>query len=368
MRFKTRTLASIFGLALASCGAPNSAPAGAVPNFSGVRSPAAPASASPAYATETCVHSPCPAPSGLVQQLGGTTISDGVADPMSLALDRSGTLYVANAATGTGSTGGSVSVYPSGASTPSRTITGFPGMPHWIAVAPSGVLFVVSNMKNGCCSIVGSVVEYASRTGTQLRSLNGVGGFPNKPAFDTSGNAYIPNFETFPGWVAVYRPGAKSPFRTIQSGIGFPLALAFDGAGNLYALSGTFSGGDEISVYAPGGSTPTRTISNGLSDSSDIAFDASGDLYVSNRGTNKVPSSVAVFAPGASTPARTIRTGIRDPIALGIDASGTLYVANVPLHGYGNVTVYAPGADAPEKTYRFRQGVGALVVSRRALP
>ncbi len=350
-----RLCALLFLASAAACSGGTVAPPPLAP--SAAVSGTAPGSA-PVFAAEVCVHPSCPAPNGLVQALGGPTISQGIANPTALALERSGDLYVANSP----STGATITAYAPGSVTPSHTVAGFPGTPHWLSVAPTGELYVAGNEKTGCCQITGAVVVY-DRVGKKLRALSGIASFPGAPAFDSEGNAYVPNFADFPGYITVYRPHAAKPFRAIQSGIGFPLALAFDAHGNLYVLDGTFNGSDEILVYAPGGDSPERTISMGLSESSAMAFDEAGNLFVANRGTAKVRSSVTVYPPGASAPARTIGIGMRDPIALGFDASGTLYVANVPEHGYGNVTAYAPGAAKPERIYRFHQSVSALAVA-----
>jgi len=116
------------------------------------------------------------------------TISTGIDDPRALALDSSGNLYVANAAGGSSSSsssgsGGSVSVYPSGSSTPSLTIGQGINAPDALAVAPNGWLYVAN---------VASTSSSSSGSGASVQ---------------------------------VYLPGQTSPRFTITQGISVPVAL-----------------------------------------------------------------------------------------------------------------------------------------------
>jgi sugar lactone lactonase YvrE len=78
-----------------------------------------------------------------------TTISNGIDVPRALAFDAGGTLYVGNAAGGSSSssssaTSGTVTVYPSGSTDPSMTITDGITTPDAIAVAAGGALYVAN--------------------------------------------------------------------------------------------------------------------------------------------------------------------------------------------------------------------------------
>jgi sugar lactone lactonase YvrE len=295
---------------------------------------------------------------GFVQELGGATIEDGVSNPVELAFDPHGNLYVSNAQT---VDAGNLTVYSPDSGKLLRTVSGYQGVSYALAFSPRGALYVVSHYKYQCCDIKGSVAVYAPSGTRPLYSLDDVGSFPGKPAFDSAGNLYVPNFNNFPGYINVYAPKARKPFRSISKGIGFPLALAFDSRGRLYVLNGVFSGGTDVLVYAPGSGTLLRTIKIGITSSSAIALDSRGELYVANRPEKHVPASVTVFAPGTVKPSRTIETGIHYPIALALDAGDNLYVANSP-NGTNSVSVYAPGSGTPAQTYRLREAAMALAV------
>jgi len=320
--------------------------------------------ANPVFVAELCAGSAyitasCSPAEGLVYRLDGRPITEGVANPVAMAVDKSGSLYVSNAVT---VDAGNVTVYAADSGRLMRVLTGFRGDSYALAFSPGGNLYVVSHYKDGCCEIRGSVAVYAPGKALPARRLSDVSSFPGKPAFDASGNFYQPNFDNFPGFISVYVPGANAPYRTINDGIGFPLALTFDTHGQLYVLNGIFAGGTDILVYPRDGDSPSITITAGVSNASAIALDSSGDLYVANRGQGDVPSSVSVYAPGTSEPMRTIQTGINVPSALAFDAAGNLYVANAPVEGANTVTVYAPGAVIPEKVHRLSETPTALAV------
>jgi sugar lactone lactonase YvrE len=313
------------------------------------------------FVAESCAESAsCSPADGLVYRpYYGRPITDGVANPVAMTVDKSGNLYVSNAVT---DKAGNVTVYAAGSGRLIRVLTGYRGNSYALAFSPSGDLFVVSDYIDGCCEIAGSVAVYAPGTSLPVRRLSDVAAFPGKPAFDASGNLYQPNFYTFPGFISVYAPGANTPHHTIREGIGFPMALTFDTRGQLYVLNNVFGGGSDILVYPRDCNVPSITITTGVSNPSAIALDSSGDLYVANRGQGDVPSSVSVYAHGASEPTRTIQTGIDVPVALAFDAAGNLYVANAPVKRENTVTVYAPEAETPEKVYRLAAAPTALAV------
>jgi len=348
-------LTSFFILvALAAC----SAPARIVPPNAGLTQ-AVSVTAHPIYVAESCEpgSTSCSQTNGLVYQLGGRTITDGIANPVAMAVDKSGNLFVSNSIT---VDSGNITVYQAGSGRLLRTLAGFKGVSYALVFSPGGNLYVVSHYKDGCCNIKGSIAVYAPGGTHPVHRLSGVGAFPGKPAFDAARNLYVPNFYNFPGFITEYAPRATTPFRAISKGIGFPLALAFGGHGQLYVLNGVFGGGTDVLVYAHAHRSVTRTITAGVSNASAIALDLHGNLYVANRGEKKTPASVTVYEPGASKPVRTLRTGIRDPVALAFDAGGNLYVANAPVKGPNTVTVYPPNAERPETTYDLADGATAL--------
>lgn len=347
-------------LLLAACGG-----AAEIDSVAGATAPAAAAAAPPAtaYVAQICsrAKAPCPGARGFVELLDGETIVSGIDRPSSLAVDASHRVYVGNSRS---EKAGTVGVYPAGGGAPIRTIEHIRGDPHWLEIDRSGSLFVVSNYTYKCCQIRGSVAVYGADATASPRRLGGTSSFPGPIAFDRSGNAYVANFDDYPGYVGMYAPGATTPSRVITGGIGFPHALAFDTVGNLYVLNGLFDGSYDVTVYAPGSSSVLRTIKQGLAVPSAIALDRGGSLFVANGGKAHGRSSVTVYSAGNRSVSRTIFDGIREPIALDFDATGRLYVANAPPDATNSIAVYAAGATAPLQTYSMPQEITAFALAR----
>jgi sugar lactone lactonase YvrE len=348
-----KALFSSILLVLCACSS-NASVAPSSPNVAaGLRKSSGPT----AYVAEVCQQpsGSCSPAGGLVETLTGQTITDGIADPWSLAFDAQGNLYVGNA--NDPQSTGTVTVYPAGQTSPSHTIKNLPGNPRALAVDSSGNLYVLGNAKVGCCGIEGFGRVYAPGGTKLIMKLSGVASFPGRPAFDSQGNFYVPNFSVFPGGIAVYAPGAKKPSRVIEQGIGFPKVLAFDASGNLYVLNGTFSNRSNVTVYSPGSSSVLRTLSTGMSDADTMTLDSAGNVYVANER----PSGVLVYAAGTTTLTRTIVKGVKFPTGLAFDANGNLLVANNPTHRRTSVTVYAPGAMQPSRKYPLQQSPTVIV-------
>jgi hypothetical protein len=172
----------------------------------------------------------------------------GVSNPVQLAIDAAGTVYVANGwSDASGS--GSVTVYPRGQTTPSRTLT------------------------NG------------------LNMSTGV-------AVDGAGTVYVSN--KYAGSIAIFPAGASSPSETVTANLSGPDGLALDSAGDLFIAD---SSANDVLVLAHGSQTPQSLHLAHLHRPFGVVVDPSGALYVSNL--DGPSSSIAVYPSGATTPART---------------------------------------------------------------
>ena len=179
--------------------------------------------------------------------------------------------------------------------TPAGTVTTFASGfndPVGLAFDAAGNLYVANCRQRTRCSKVtpaGEVSTFAS-------------GFddPVGLAFDAAGNLYVANLEQQHGERGDARGAGVSTFAT---GLNDPDGLAFDAAGNLYVAN---AGNNTVSEVTPAGAV--TTFASGFNDPDGLAFDAAGNLYVANGGNNTVsevtPAGVvSTFASGFDDPA-----------------------------------------------------------------
>ncbi|MBV8725010.1 MAG: hypothetical protein JO078_09500 [Candidatus Eremiobacteraeota bacterium] len=213
------------------------------------------------------------------------TISTGVGWPYALATDARGNLYVANGESNT------VSVYPSGGSSPSLTIG---------------------------------------------QSIND----PASIALDSHGNLYVANL--FGNTVTVYGPDG-SLLRTITDAVVGPEAVALDKNDDLIVGDADLGYGKSVSVYAPPNDTLVRILRQGIWAPWAVTANPRR-IYVSNA--NK--GTVTEYGANRGKLVRKLRLGA-EPGDVLLDAANTLYVACY-TEPSGQVQIYAPGATAPKLT------------------
>jgi autotransporter-associated beta strand protein len=238
-----------------------------------------------------------------------TIFASGLGTPDGLALDSSGSLYVANYSSGTVTKvdgGGAVTTFASGFT-----------HPEGLAFDSSGNLYVSHGDNAGKVSKVtpGGVVTLFADYPTGLY-------YPKGLAFDSSGNLFAADYAV--GTLTRLTPSGASSNFDYGFGIDNTFGLAFDGAGNLY-VANSYNG--TVSKVTPGG--VASTFAGGFSHPQGLAFDGSGNLYVANTGNN----TVSKVTP-AGTVTTFLSTGLNQPEGLAFGSSGNLYISNA-----GNNTV-----------------------------
>jgi sugar lactone lactonase YvrE len=263
------------------------------------------------------------------------TITHGIKEPTSLALDPLGILYVLNLQ--------NVTVYKNAGRKLLRVLTRDVRSPYGLALDHHGNLYVQGPR---------SVHVYVNGRERNVHTIRVVG---DTIALDAADNLYV---GTQANTVNVYAPGSRTPSRIISDGISYPTGFAFDAAGDLYVANvfggtqycGRNSTAGWVTAYAPGATSPFLTITaqQGICNPFRLAFDDAGDLYVANGPPgSEHASNVTVYAPSSSTLQRTITDGVDGPWALALDHAGNLYVANASA---STVTVYAAGGTTLLKT------------------
>lgn len=223
------------------------------------------------------------------------SITTGISNPGQLAVDKKGTLYVANIGNS------SITEYPKGQTSPSLTITNGLSSPEGIAVDSKGDIFA-SNLNNN------TVVAYLPGQSSPYETIN-FGSLGQPAGIDTDGNDNL--------WVAtdstnsVYeiQAGSSTPQNANLTGLSGPAGVSFGPNDVMYVSNFT---GSNVQVYAYGTTTPKKTIVNGIEYEGPTlnGFTATGTFFQSNQFKN-----VVGFKKGRTSPFSTI-TGFTDPLGI----------------------------------------------------
>jgi DNA-binding beta-propeller fold protein YncE len=181
----------------------------------------------------------------------------GVSNPVQIAVDRDGTVYVANSQTDA-SGAGSVTIYPRGRTAPARTLTAGLNTSLGVAVDSAGTVYVSNKL-------LGSIEKFAK--------------------------------------------GESVPSATITANLKGPDGLAVNRAGDLFIAD---SAANDVLMLVHGTKTPKSLGLGDITRPTGIAVDALGNLYVANL--LGASSSIAVYPPHATKPSR--KFAVRGPYSL----------------------------------------------------
>jgi hypothetical protein len=317
-------------------------------------------------------------PNPIITISGSSTQLD---DPVAIALDSAGNIYVANQGSPEGNPD-SITVYSAGSNgdvAPTAVITGSNtglNFPSALTLDLYGAIYVAN--EGSSAGALDSITVYSpgsngnatpalviSGSSTGLASPGGI-------AVDSSQNIYATSLGVEGnGSVSVlifapYSTGNVAPTASIDGDcavITSPGAIALDSNANIYVTNpgNTASGDESVAVFSqsslvPGqGSQCLTPMSNilgpntGIAQPFGIAVDSAGDMYVTNSDVN----SVAVFQSGMTgnvTPSATIASpnALSNPTGVAVDSNGLIYVANAgsQVGASDSITIYPSGSDA----------------------
>ena len=220
--------------------------------------------------------------------------------PYGVAIDKKGTIYVAD-----NCGGNDVELYPKGSTTMKSSITDGISNPLGLAIGKNGTLFV-SNYP-------ASITEYAAGASTPKLTITGEGlTNPFGLAVDKNGNLYIA--DSGAGAVFELPAGSSSITNLNLSGLGEPVGVAIDPkTGYLWETGGA---DNIINVYdLSKGTSPIETIAGNdfpyaISDQNEGK--PKGEVVTSDIETH----DVYAFKPGKYAPYATLSNGVELPTGL----------------------------------------------------
>jgi hypothetical protein len=221
-------------------------------------------------------------------------ITDAIAGPDGLYVDPSGTLYVCNFGAGT------VTEYPRGQTTHSKTLTGTIG-PKYVVKGRDGTVYV-SDFGDGSNS---HLYEYAHGSTSPTTTIP-FSTFPAGVALDTHDKLYVAYNDSSNSDIEVlkFSPGStKGKNLGIHIKFGNAGGLTFDNQGNLLLDDQSLPG---VDVFPPGATMPSQQI-KGFSLAYQIARNHTDThLFVSDP----FGPSVAEVAYPSGTPIRSFSSGL----------------------------------------------------------
>jgi sugar lactone lactonase YvrE len=296
----------------------------------------------------------------------------GLNDPVDIALDSRGNIYVVNQVGLTGP--GAVTIYRAKSNGDAAPIKSFPAgeqralLPSGITVTANHHIYVTNQSMEGGG---GDVQVFSvgprwqiSQAGVIEGSCSGMDS-PQGIAIDASGDIYVANSGAAPespaAAVTMYTAGSRGcadPVALIcagPAGLTQPAGLMLDSRRNIYV---TDSNSNSVLVFAPlkpqlAMPTPTASPASSADSGGGVGFDATSTFSATLHAGIDTPLQLCqppTQTTGKITLIKSIvspATGMDHPSGIAFDKSGKLYVANPgsKYRDYDSITIYAPGTN-----------------------
>jgi len=219
------------------------------------------------------------------------SITDKMNFPSGLAVDGSGTLYVANQGNST------VTEYHAGKTKAFFKISSGLSAPYGIGVDRAGRVFV--------SNLTGGVVGFKPGKSVPYETV-AAGPNPCGVAIDSKNNVYVASDSE--NRVYVIPAGSSTAQNLNLRGVNGPIGLAFKARDTLYV--GNY-GGDNVTVYPSGATSPSTTITTGVAGPTLNGFVKGGVFFQSNEDSGLVQG----YKGKQTSPFSTI-SGIPQPLGV----------------------------------------------------
>jgi len=227
-------------------------------------------------------------------------VSSNLLDPLAVAADQSGNVYVADASNN------AVKMWSVSANNVTTLVLGLDD-PSAVAVDNAGNVYIADTGNNA--------IKERSTNGTITTLVSGLNG-PSGVAVDNAGNVYIADT----GNNAIKERSTNSTITTVVSGLNAPTGVAVDIAGNIYIAD---SGSNTVMEWS-GTSSNLTVLVGALTGPLGIAVDGAGNVYIADSGSNSVLEWTVAY--GVVVP--LVVSGLDGPSGVAVDSGGNVYIAD----------------------------------------
>lgn len=296
-----------------------------------------------------------------------TTVGNEFYEPIGVAVDGSGNLFVVDTDTFT-----IYELLANGGTVPSspavRTlIQSVSSNPQYVAVDQNGNVYFTdsgtsSNFQNNSIKEILAVNGSIPASPTVIQLGSGLF-YPQGVAVDQHGNVFVADTENneVKEMLAVNGSVPTSPtIVTLGSGFYFPEGVAVDGSGNVYVTDkGNFAVKEIVAVNGSIPASPTiNTLVSGVCGPEGIALDSQADVYFAGGCDAEVFKILAVNGSIPLSPTiQPIGNGLIGPVDVAVDNQGDVYVGggvNAPIPkisqyggNFGSVSVGSSSSNLP---------------------
>jgi sugar lactone lactonase YvrE len=305
-----------------------------------------------------------------------TVLGSGFNEPLGVAVDGSGNVYIAD--TDSGDVKEILAVNGSIPSNPTIKVlgSGFSG-PEGVAVDGSGNVFVADLGNNAVKEIPSSCIGGVNNASCVVILGSGFNS-PSGVAVDGSGNVFAADL----GNNAVKEIPAScisgvnnaSCVVTLGGGFNSPSGVAVDGSGDVFAADYGNNAVKEIPASCISGMNNAScavTAGSGFTEPLGVAVDGRGNVFVADYGNNAVKELPASCISGVNNASciATLNSGAGSPAGIAVDGQGDVYVAftnnNILQLALGSVNLGAQpvGATSAAISLPFTVAAGTTVGS-----
>ncbi len=226
-----------------------------------------------------------------------------------------------------------------------------------VAIDTTGTLYIADTGDDQIVKVASDGTRSILKTGSLSLSM------PFGIAVDATGNVFVADTGNN-RIVKVAADGTASVLNTGGYQLDAPTGIAVDNLGNVYGVFNNYAGatvtGEVLKISSSGNTSPVSTGSITLNYCTDVAVDGQGNLYITDystiAGDNNAGRVIRVDANGQASIVNMNGLNLNAPNGVAIDAAGNLYVADT---FDGHVIAIPIGGNA----YDVKTGEGSYYTS-----